>query len=83
MNAGIEFSGTSNTYVIKRKQDLTELFYMLKENPELEIYHSRTDNWIRVNGIIYNAITRKDIEKIRSGISANVDIKDILPKFKD
>ena len=75
MNVSIICSNSTNSYVNQRKKEIEYITKLLKKNPNIEITHAKTDNWIKINNKIINAITREDIQKIYKSLDINMPEK--------
>lgn len=58
-----------SSYQAKRTQDLEKLKRLLKNNPDAEIYVG--NNWIRVQSITFNGITKEQLLNIVNEIQTN------------
>lgn len=54
-----------NPYVEERKRSLDLAKKMYKQYGEVE--YSKTDNWVRINGVVINTISREDMKEIMEG----------------
>jgi len=66
------YSCSSNTYVTKRENDINYIKGLIKRNPNIKIEYAKTDNWIKINNQIINAISREDIQKIYKSLDINM-----------
>lgn len=57
-----------NNYKEQRKRDLFNLAKILKKIKLNDIYFSQTDNWIMINGIVYNGFSKDECLKIKKGL---------------
>ena len=58
-----------SSYQAKRNQDIDKLKRLLKNNPDAEIYVGK--NWIRVQSITFNGITKEQLLNIVNEIQIN------------
>lgn len=54
-----------NSYVTQRLCDKLKLRKLInrarEQHTPLTIEYSKTDNWVKVNGVVYNGISRNDL----------------------
>lgn len=72
MSASIICSDSSISYVTAREKDKKHIKNIIKNNPNVKIEYAKTDNWIRINNEIINAITREDIQKIYKSLDIDM-----------
>lgn len=63
---------SNNSYITQRKNDIEYITKILKKNPNTPITYSKMDNWIMINGVIVNAITKNNINEIKKSLNINM-----------
>ena len=66
------YLSSSNNYVVQRENDINHIKNLIKRNPNIKIEYARTDNWVKINNQVVNAISREDIKKIYKSLDINM-----------